>query len=199
MHNRRFCWFLFAVLTLGLLLPQIGFSAEKPLIIAFRRDAARLDPHSRNETTTTTIQKHFYEALVRFDMNLKPSPGLAEAGFPNGFEFNFDCPTDRYINDQSVTEAIAHQLTKVGLKPNVVAQPKAVFFPKLNRYESPLFLAGRGTLSWQGSFNGFFKKKEGSVGRNNRGRYYNPEMEKRIDAANMEMDDKKHKHPQINR
>jgi peptide/nickel transport system substrate-binding protein len=116
---------------------------------------------------------------------------LAEAGYPNGFAFNFDCPNDRYINDQSVTEAIAHQLTKVGLKPTVVAQPKAVFFPKMSRHESPLFLAGWGTLSWQGTFNGYFKKKKGSVGRNNRGRYYNPEMEKRIDAANSEMDDAK--------
>ena len=61
----------------------------------------------------------------------------------------------------------------------------------MNRYESPLFLAGWGTLSWQGTFNGYFKKKKGSVGRNNRGRYDNPEMEKRIDAANSEMDDKK--------
>jgi hypothetical protein len=29
MSNRKFCWVLFTVMTLGLLLPQIGFSADK--------------------------------------------------------------------------------------------------------------------------------------------------------------------------
>jgi peptide/nickel transport system substrate-binding protein len=116
---------------------------------------------------------------------------LAEAGYPNGFAFNIDCPNDRYINDQSVTEAIAHQLTKVGLKPTVIAQPKSVFFPKISRHESPLFLAGWGTLSWQATFSTYYKKRMKGQGRMNRGRYYDPEMDKRIDAANIVMDDKK--------
>jgi peptide/nickel transport system substrate-binding protein len=116
---------------------------------------------------------------------------LAEAGYPNGFEFNFDCPNDRYINDQAVTEAIAYQLTKIGLKPKVVAQPKAVFFPKISRHESPLFLAGWGTLDWQSSFSTYYKKRMKGQGRMNRGRYYDPEMDKRIDAASIEMDDEK--------
>jgi len=116
---------------------------------------------------------------------------LAEAGYPNGFEANFDCPNDRYINDQQVTEAIAHQLGKIGLKLKVVATPKAVFFPKMNRHESPMFLAGWGTFSWQGTMNGFFRKKKGSVGRNNRGRFYDPEIEKRIVEAASQMDPKK--------
>ena len=79
MSNRKFCWVLFTVMALGLLLPQMGFSADKPLVVAFRGDAARLDPHSRNETTTVTIQRHFYEPLVVLDMDLKPTPGLAES------------------------------------------------------------------------------------------------------------------------
>jgi peptide/nickel transport system substrate-binding protein len=117
---------------------------------------------------------------------------LAEAGYAEGFEANFDCPNDRYINDQSVTEAITAQLNKnLGLRLNVVAQPKAVFFPKMDRKESPMFLVGWGTMSWQGTMNGFFRKKQGSYGRNNRGRFYDPEIEKRIDEANSIMDEEK--------
>jgi len=472
MSNRKFCWFMFTVLTLGLLLPQIGFSADKPLVIAFRGDASRLDPHSRNETTNSSIVRHFYEPLVQLNQELKPTPSLAtswkkidnltweftlrkgvtfqngepfnaaaakfsierckthpksqfnylvpdyeaitvvddntlryktmkpssemlimlnfvsmvppkyftewdakdwthlnqnpvgtgpyklvewvksehmkitaydkwwggnvdfpevtirpipedatrvaalvsgevdvawgipipdisrverdkgtyvsrvassrviyllfdmftdkggaapemqpgieagtrnpfkdirvrkaiahainvdeiikyvmegsaypanqivtkyvdgynssikkpeynpelskqllaEAGYPNGFKFNFDSPNDRYINDQSVTEAIAYQLRKIGLNPNVIAQPKAVFFPKISRFESPLYLAGWGTLSWQATFSTFYKEMKKGQGRMNRGRYHDPEMDKRIDVASMEMNDKK--------
>ncbi len=67
---------------------------------------------------------------------------LAEAGYPNGFESNFDTPNDRYVNDQQVAEAIAAQLAKVGIRLKVIATPKAVFFPKVDRFESP-FLPGR--------------------------------------------------------
>ena len=116
---------------------------------------------------------------------------LVEAGYPNGFESNMDTPNDRYINDQQVAEAIAAQLGKIGLKIKVIATPKAVFFPKVDRFESPFFLAGWGTFSWQGTMNGFFRKKQGSYGRNNRGRFYDPKIERRLDQANSVMDEAK--------
>lgn len=118
---------------------------------------------------------------------------LAEAGYPNGFEANFDTPNDRYINDQQVAEAIAAQLAKIGIKLKVIATPKAVFFPKVDRYESPLFLAGWGTLSWQGTMNSFFREKRGTYGRNNRGRFSDPELEKMMDISNSIMDEAKRK------
>ena len=116
---------------------------------------------------------------------------LAEAGYPNGFEANFDSPNDRYINDQQVAEAITAQLAKVGIRLKVIATPKAVFFPKVDRFESPFFLAGWGTLSWQGTMNGFFRERKGSFGRTNRGRYSNPALEKKMDEANQVMDEAK--------
>lgn len=116
---------------------------------------------------------------------------LAEAGYPNGFEAVIDTPNDRYVNDQQVTEAIAAQLAKIGIKLKVIATPKAVFFPKVDRYESPFFLAGWGTLSWQGTMNAFFRERKGSYGRTNRGRFSNPEIEKKMDLANSIMDEAK--------
>ncbi len=116
---------------------------------------------------------------------------LAEAGYPNGFESNFDTPNDRYVNDQQVAEAIAAQLAKIGVRLKVVATPKAVFFPKVDRFESPFFLAGWGTLSWQGTMNSFFRELKGTYGRNNRGRFKDPELEKKMDVSNATMDDAK--------
>jgi peptide/nickel transport system substrate-binding protein len=118
---------------------------------------------------------------------------LADAGYAKGFEANFDTPNDRYINDQQVAEAIAGQLAKVGIKLKVIATPKAVFFPKVDRYESAFFLAGWGTLSWQGTMNSFFREKRGPFGRANRGRFSNPDLEKKIDVSNITMDEAKRK------
>ncbi len=116
---------------------------------------------------------------------------LAEAGYANGFEANFDTPNDRYINDQQVAEAIAAQLAKIGIRLKVIATPKAVFFPKVDRFESPFFLVGWGTLSWQGTMNSFFRELKGTYGRNNRGRFKDPELEKKMDLSNGMMDDAK--------
>jgi len=116
---------------------------------------------------------------------------LAEAGYANGFEANFDTPNDRYINDQQVAEAIAAQMAKIGIKLKVIATPKAVFFPKMDRYESPFFLVGWGTLSWQGTMNSFFRELKGTYGRNNRGRFSDPELEKKMDISNAMMDEAK--------
>lgn len=117
---------------------------------------------------------------------------LAEAGYPNGFEVSIDCPNDRYINDQAVTEAVAGQINKnLGIDIKVIAQPKAVFFPKMDRREFAMFLGGWGTMSWQGTMNGYFRKKQGSYGRNNRGGYFDADVEKALDKANSEMDPKK--------
>ena len=134
---------------------------------------------------------------VNFDKNIqrpKFDPELAkkllaEAGYPSGFECNFDTPNDRYVNDQQVAEAIAAQLAKVGVRLKVIATPKAVFFPKMDRYESPFFLLGWGTLSWQGTFDVFFREKRGAYGHINRGRFSDPDLEKKMDIANSVMDD----------
>ena len=109
---------------------------------------------------------------------------LKEAGYPNGFEADFDAPNNRYINDGLMAEAIAGQLEEVGIKLNVLAVPKAVFFPKIGRYESPMYLAGWSSPSFQASYDKYVRVKTKKYGRNNRGRLNDPELERMLDAAN---------------
>ncbi len=115
---------------------------------------------------------------------------LKEAGYPNGFETDFLASNDRYINDQQVGEAIAGQLSKLGIKVNLNAVPKAVFFPRLDNYEFPMALVGWGSLSWTTTMNTFYREKKGTFGRNNRGRFLDVSLEKKIDNASSLMDDK---------
>jgi peptide/nickel transport system substrate-binding protein len=56
---------------------------------------------------------------------------LADAGYPNGFEVSMDCPNDRYVNDEAICTAVVSMLAKVGVKVNLLAQPKAKYFPKI--------------------------------------------------------------------
>ena len=51
------------------------------------------------------------------DMNDRPAyePDAAkqllkEAGYPNGFPITFDCPNDRYVNDEEICTAVIPML-----------------------------------------------------------------------------------------
>lgn len=70
---------------------------------------------------------------------------LAEAGYPDGFELTMDCSTDRYVNDGQICQATVSLLAQVGVKVNLIAQPKAQFFPKV---VAPDFGTSFFLLSW---------------------------------------------------
>lgn len=67
---------------------------------------------------------------------------LADAGYPEGFEIKMNCPTDRYVNDAAVCQAIALQLAKIGVTVSLEAENKAVYFPKLLRRDASFFMLG---------------------------------------------------------
>src|SRR3954464_10699874 len=56
---------------------------------------------------------------------------LTEAGYPDGFEVTMDCPNDRYVNDAAICQAIVGMLARIGVKINLLAQPKAQYFAKV--------------------------------------------------------------------
>jgi peptide/nickel transport system substrate-binding protein len=69
---------------------------------------------------------------------------LAEAGYPDGFEVAMDCPNDRYVNDESICQAVAAMLSRIGIKIDLLAQTKTKFFTKINfpTYDTPFFMLG---------------------------------------------------------
>ena len=126
----------------------------------------------------------------KYDLN-RAKALMKEAGYEKGFVTNLDAPTDRYPNAVQVAEAIAGQVSQIGIKVNLKTTPKAVFFPKLNRYESPFFFSGYSNPSWAITMKGLFMKKTKSTGRLNRGRFYDPSLEKKIEEAITTMDETK--------
>lgn len=58
---------------------------------------------------------------------------LADAGYPDGFTTGMDCPNDRYVNDAAICQAVVAMLSKIGVKVDLMAQPRSGFFGKLMR------------------------------------------------------------------
>ncbi len=70
---------------------------------------------------------------------------LTEAGYPDGFEVTLDCPNDRYVNDAAICQAIVGMLARIGVKVNLLAQPKAQYFAKVLKpggYQTSFYLLG---------------------------------------------------------
>lgn len=84
--------------------------------------------------------------LTRLEYNVETAKSLlTEAGYPGGFELTMDCSTDRYVNDGQICQAAVSLLARVGIKVNLIAQPKAQFFPKV---VAPDFGTSFFLLSW---------------------------------------------------
>ena len=105
---------------------------------------------------------------------------LAEAGYPNGFEVGMNCPNDRYVNDAEICQAVAAMLARIGVKVNLVAETKAIFFPKVLRRDTSFYMLGWTPASLD-SHNALFAVMatpgENGQGQFNLGAYSNPRLD----------------------
>lgn len=69
---------------------------------------------------------------------------MAEAGYPDGFEVTLDCPNNRYINDEQICAALAAMWAQLKIKVRVNAMPRVLYFPKLEKLDTSLFMYGWG-------------------------------------------------------
>ena len=69
---------------------------------------------------------------------------LAEAGYPNGFEVTLDCPNNRYVNDEQICTAVAAMLTRSASIRRSTTQPRATYFPKLEKLDTSMYMLGWG-------------------------------------------------------
>jgi peptide/nickel transport system substrate-binding protein len=107
---------------------------------------------------------------------------LAEAGYPDGFEVHMDCPNDRYVNDAEICQAVVGMLARVGVKVDLLAQPKAIYFGKIlpPKLDTDFYLIGwqpDSFDSWNPLFN-LLNCPQDKKGRFNLGGYCNPEVDK---------------------
>ena len=116
---------------------------------------------------------------------------LAEAGFGAGFGVTLDCPTDRYVDDEQICQAIAAQLARIGVRVTVNALPFAVYVAKLRRFDTSFYLLGWATPTQDAYLTAQAIMRtpgDGADGVFNFGRYSNPAVDALIDRLKFEPD-----------
>jgi peptide/nickel transport system substrate-binding protein len=126
---------------------------------------------------------------------------LADAGYPNGFETQIDCPNNRYINDEKICVAVAGMLAKIGVNLKVNAIPRAQFFPKAQRLEVSMYMLGWGGATTDAIFTlqpVLHSRNEQGDGDFNWSNYKDAEFDALIDSAKGDTD-AKHRQETINK
>ena len=129
------------------------------------------------------------EKRLPYDIN-RAKQLLAEAGYPNGFEVTLDCPNNRYVNDEEICIATAAMLAKVDINTKVTTQPRVTYFPKLEKYDTSMYMLGWGgaITDAQTMLSPVLRSNDDKTGNGsfNYGRYVNPKLDALIDAAQVE-------------
>ena len=116
---------------------------------------------------------------------------LAEAGYKDGFEVDFACPNNRYINDEAICQAVTAMWSKVGVKAKLRTQPLATYFPMIQRYEASIYMLGWGVPTFDGLYSIQSLVRSvgaGGDGNYNVGRYSNPQMDALVERTKKETD-----------
>lgn len=120
---------------------------------------------------------------------------MKEAGYENGFKVVFSFTQDRLPSDRQVGTTIAQMLAQIGLEVQANPLPAAVFFPARTRAEFSMSMVGWGTLTGEAHYTlsslAHSNDKEKRLGAFNILGYKNPEMDKVIQDAGVEMDEGK--------
>ena len=123
---------------------------------------------------------------------------LAEAGYGDGFSVQMDCPNDRYVNDEKICQAVVSMLAKVGVKVDLLAQPKSKFFAKVlanGGYDTSFYLLGWTPASMDShnvlSILMNCRDEKGAPSPFNLGGYCNPKVDELTQAIAGETDAKK--------
>ncbi len=116
---------------------------------------------------------------------------LTEAGYPNGFEVDFACPNNRYINDEEICQAVTAMWAKVGIKAKLRTLPLVTYFPMIQRYEASIYMLGWGVPTFDSLYSLQSLVRTvgtGGDGNYNVGRYSNQRMDYIVDRIKTETD-----------
>ena len=66
------------------------------------------------------------------------------SGLPDGFEVDFACPNNRYINDEAICQAVTAMWSRIGVKAKLRTLPLVNYFPMIQRNEASIYMLGWG-------------------------------------------------------
>jgi peptide/nickel transport system substrate-binding protein len=116
---------------------------------------------------------------------------LADAGYAGGFEVDFACPNNRYINDEEICQAVSAMWARVGVKAKLRTLPLVTYFPMIQRYEASIYMLGWGVPTFDALYSlQSLVRTVGAQGDGNYnvGRYSNPQMDALVERIKQEVD-----------
>ncbi len=116
---------------------------------------------------------------------------LADAGYKDGFEIDFACPNNRYINDEEICQAVTAMWSKIGVKAKLRTLPLVTYFPMIQRYEASIYMLGWGVPTFDALYSLQSLVRSvgvGGDGNYNVGRYSNPQMDALVERIKKETD-----------
>ncbi|WP_192886541.1 ABC transporter substrate-binding protein [Agrobacterium sp. LAD9] len=118
---------------------------------------------------------------------------LAEAGYAKGFKLTLHGTSDRYPGGDVVAQAVAQYFQRLGIEMTVALVPNAVFFPQTSKGAYSMTFSGYGSDDASVYLRTAIHSQnpEKGLGGSNRGRYVNPKVDRLIEEAQVEMDDRK--------
>jgi len=85
------------------------------------------------------------ELEKRFPFDLAAAnKNMADAGYPTGFQVQLNCPNNRYVNDEAICIALAAMWKKIKVDVKLQAEPRATYFPRLEKYDFSMYMLGWG-------------------------------------------------------
>ncbi|HDY7661118.1 TPA: ABC transporter substrate-binding protein [Vibrio vulnificus] len=131
------------------------------------------------------------ELVPRFDLK-KAKELMKEAGYEKGFTLTMIAPNNRYVNDAKVAQAASAMLSKIGIKVDLKTMPKAQYWPEFDKCAADMLMIGwHSDTEDSANFSEFLtmtRNEETGRGQYNCGHYSNPEVDKLVEAANVETD-----------
>ncbi len=116
---------------------------------------------------------------------------LAEAGYPDGFEFRLNCPNNRYVNDEEICQAVVSMWARIGIKATLVAENFATYSQKFQNFDTSIYLLGWGIATYDAQY--FLQsivrtRTTGADGNFNFSRVSDPVVDRLTDQMKVETD-----------
>ncbi|EGQ8073376.1 ABC transporter substrate-binding protein [Vibrio vulnificus] len=131
------------------------------------------------------------ELVPRFDLK-KAKELMKEAGYEKGFTLTMIAPNNRYVNDAKVAQAASAMLSKIGIKVDLKTMPKAQYWPEFDKCAADMLMIGwHSDTEDSANFSEFLtmtRNEETGRGQYNCGHYSNSEVDKLVEASNVETD-----------
>jgi peptide/nickel transport system substrate-binding protein len=116
---------------------------------------------------------------------------LADAGFPNGFEFQLNCPNNRYVNDEEICQNLVGMWARIGVKTKLVAESMATFIQKVQNFDTSAYMLGWGVATFDAQYtlqSLIRTRATGADGNFNFNRISEPKLDALVDAMKTETD-----------